>query len=460
MRCRRRSPPGLPAPRATCTCAVRCQHAACRRQGGCCEPAAGLACLVCMPACRTASAGVTPRPPRRRAAPAAADKHYNFGAQALSNIVYSAATMGLRPGYELLHAVGQGVAWQIEEFKPQVGPLEGRPRAGWRVARAARPAQAAHRFGMHLPPQAGALAASLRAPGTTQRCGGHQRPTPPGRLQGLANIVWGLGKMGVKVTHEVRQMVEVLGREMTAQLTHARHKGEAPRSWAGLGWRTACLPARAACQLPRSLQLRVRALLAVPPPAGSVAPQNVSNMLHGLSNLNIAPAVRNPAPIWCLAAPQSAASSRQLFAHACIHAACMLQPPLWAPAACACGRPHRLQPVPCADTAGAAGPLAPPAAGAAERAGALRGRHAAPVWAAGADQHGVELQPDVQAGGGAPAGREREAGQPPGAPCAWLGVDAGQAPAWAGKQAASLACRHYTRPCLGCCRLGSFLPTD
>ncbi|KAL4458727.1 hypothetical protein ABPG75_013592 [Micractinium tetrahymenae] len=111
------------------------------------------------------------------------DKHYNFGAQALSNIVYSAATMGLRPSYELLHAVGRGVAWQIEEFKPQ----------------------------------------------------------------GLANIVWGLGKMGVKVTHEVRQMVEVLGREMTAQLTHARHKG-------------------------------------------SVAPQNVSNMLHGLTNIGVAPA--------------------------------------------------------------------------------------------------------------------------------------------------------------------------
>lgn len=54
----------------------------------------------------------------RRAVPAA-DKHYNFGAQALSNIVYSAATMGLRPSYELLHAVGRGVAWQIEEFKPQ-----------------------------------------------------------------------------------------------------------------------------------------------------------------------------------------------------------------------------------------------------------------------------------------------------------------------------------------------------
>ncbi|KAL4426696.1 hypothetical protein ABPG77_004752 [Micractinium sp. CCAP 211/92] len=111
------------------------------------------------------------------------DKHYNFGAQALSNIIYSAATMGLRPSYELLNAVGRGVAWQVEDFKPQ----------------------------------------------------------------GLANIVWGLGKMGVKVTHEVRQMVEVLGREMTAQLTHARHKG-------------------------------------------SVAPQNVSNMLHGLTNIGVTPA--------------------------------------------------------------------------------------------------------------------------------------------------------------------------
>ncbi|PSC71010.1 Tbc2 translation chloroplastic isoform B [Micractinium conductrix] len=111
------------------------------------------------------------------------DKHYCFGAQALSNIIYSAATMGLRPDYELLHAVAKAVAWQIEEFKPQ----------------------------------------------------------------GLANIVWGLGKMGVKVTHEVRQMVEVLGREMAAQLTHARHKG-------------------------------------------SLAPQNISNMLHGFTNLGMAPA--------------------------------------------------------------------------------------------------------------------------------------------------------------------------
>ncbi len=28
--------------------------------------------------------------------------------------------MGLRPSYELLNAVGRGVAWQVEEFKPQV----------------------------------------------------------------------------------------------------------------------------------------------------------------------------------------------------------------------------------------------------------------------------------------------------------------------------------------------------
>jgi hypothetical protein len=90
-----------------------------------------------------------------------ADKHYNFGAQSLSNIVYSAASMGLPPDYDVLHAVGRAVAWQAADFKPQ----------------------------------------------------------------GLANILWALGKLGVKLTHEVRAMVDALAREMAAQLTHARHKG-------------------------------------------------------------------------------------------------------------------------------------------------------------------------------------------------------------------------------------------
>jgi hypothetical protein len=42
--------------------------------------------------------------------------------------------------------------------------------------------------------------------------------------------VWGLGKMGVRVTHEIRQMVEALSREMVAQLTDSRHKGASVRS--------------------------------------------------------------------------------------------------------------------------------------------------------------------------------------------------------------------------------------
>ena len=46
--------------------------------------------------------------------------------------------------------------------------------------------------------------------------------------------------MGVKVTHEIRQMVEALTDEMLAQLTHARHKGgQAGRAvghaWGGTG---------------------------------------------------------------------------------------------------------------------------------------------------------------------------------------------------------------------------------
>lgn len=47
----------------------------------------------------------------------------------------------------------------------------------------------------------------------------------PTALQGLANILWALGKLGVKVTHEIRQMVEALTEEMLEQLTRSRHKG-------------------------------------------------------------------------------------------------------------------------------------------------------------------------------------------------------------------------------------------
>lgn len=77
----------------------------------------------------------------------------------------------------------------------------------------------------------------------------HPSPSPRTRTQGLANIVWGLGKMGVKVTHEVRQMVEVLGREMTAQLTHARHKGELCSAFAGLARPAECAPERQRMEL-------------------------------------------------------------------------------------------------------------------------------------------------------------------------------------------------------------------
>jgi hypothetical protein len=119
--------------------------------------------------------------------------------------------MGLRPDYDLLHAVGRGVAWQVDEFKPQVGGKGvggGGLSSGAGDSGAAAPGAAVSRM----------VYASPRADSTPP-----PTHTPP---KGLANIVWGLGKMGVKVTHEVRAMVDCLGRELAAQLTHARHKGE------------------------------------------------------------------------------------------------------------------------------------------------------------------------------------------------------------------------------------------
>jgi hypothetical protein len=89
------------------------------------------------------------------------DRHFNFGAQSLSNIIYSAASMGQKADYDLLHAVARAVEWEIDNFRPQ----------------------------------------------------------------GLANVIWGLGKMGAKVTHEVRQMVQLLCDETFQQLTEAQHKG-------------------------------------------------------------------------------------------------------------------------------------------------------------------------------------------------------------------------------------------
>ncbi|KAL4859186.1 putative aldo-keto reductase 2 [Chlorella vulgaris] len=111
------------------------------------------------------------------------DKYYLLGAQALSNIIYSLASMAAQPDYELLRVVAKAIVWQVGEFKPQ----------------------------------------------------------------GLANTIWGLGKLGVKVTtHEVRSMVDALCGEVTAQLTHSRHKG-------------------------------------------NFAPQNVSNVLHGIVNIGYCP---------------------------------------------------------------------------------------------------------------------------------------------------------------------------
>lgn len=52
--------------------------------------------------------------------PAAADRHFNFGAQSLSNIIYSAASMGQKADYDLLHAVARAVEWEVEQFRPQV----------------------------------------------------------------------------------------------------------------------------------------------------------------------------------------------------------------------------------------------------------------------------------------------------------------------------------------------------
>lgn len=53
---------------------------------------------------------------------ASADRHFNFGAQSLSNIVYSAASMGQKADYDLLHAVARAVEWEVENFRPQVCP--------------------------------------------------------------------------------------------------------------------------------------------------------------------------------------------------------------------------------------------------------------------------------------------------------------------------------------------------
>ncbi len=48
-------------------------------------------------------------------------------------------------------------------------------------------------------------------------------------MQGLANTVWSLGKLGVKLTFEVRQLVDTCCNEVYNQLAHQRYKGE----WVG-----------------------------------------------------------------------------------------------------------------------------------------------------------------------------------------------------------------------------------
>lgn len=48
--------------------------------------------------------------------------------------------------------------------------------------------------------------------------------TPPGP-QGLSNTVWALGKLGVKLTFEIRQLVDACCLEIYNQLAHQRYKG-------------------------------------------------------------------------------------------------------------------------------------------------------------------------------------------------------------------------------------------
>ena len=340
----------------------------------------------------TQTRATTPRcPPSTRAAHA--DKHYSFGAQSLSNIVYSAAAMGLRPDYDLLHAVGRAVAWEIAEFKPQVGAAA--PSKGARCCVVLE----AGKSGVRQPPgpchrwAPGAWAGgSLAVPRTrrTERVAcccrlhatraaapAHMHPYAPGAPtcppQGLANILWGLGKLGVKVTHEVRQMVEALTDEMLEQLTRARHKGahkgavqgcstRAPACCCCLGGACACGSAALPCCHRRRLAREAGAIAgrhltcsassvlphtrpATPLLAGTFAPQNISNTLHGLVNIGIAPSVRlplrRPPPLLSRAPGSPALPPLRCRRSPAAAPPCLVVPPLASPPARPAHRPKR-----------------------------------------------------------------------------------------------------------------------
>ena len=87
---------------------------------------------LCPPSAPTAlPARPHPPVPPPGSCPAPADSHLRFGARALSNIIYSAASMGLRPDYDMLHAVARAVVWEADDFQPQVGGLVAGWLGGW-----------------------------------------------------------------------------------------------------------------------------------------------------------------------------------------------------------------------------------------------------------------------------------------------------------------------------------------
>jgi hypothetical protein len=94
---------------------------------------------LCPPSAPTAlPARPHPPVPPPGSCPAPADSHLRFGARALSNIIYSAASMGLRPDYDMLHAVARAVVWEADDFQPQVGGLVAGWLGGWLLRRGRR----------------------------------------------------------------------------------------------------------------------------------------------------------------------------------------------------------------------------------------------------------------------------------------------------------------------------------
>lgn len=190
--------------------------------------------------------------------------------------------------------------------------------------------------------------------------------------------------------------------------------------WRGVcsrgGGRSGCSPAAPACAAP----------------AGSFAPQNVSNTLHGIVNIGIVPSVRPPAPPW---SPRAARQPALL----------PLEPP---------GRSTSTAADP-ADLALLYAPAPGPslcAAGAAERAGAGGGWHAAQLWGPGAHQPCVEPEPDAPLRGAIHTGCRRERGEGEG-----RGRGRGWLPALAGRWLQTCGCseeagRAGARPlCCSCC---------